>query len=82
MVICPPKLTPHCKELKRKRLDENKNVMETAFVAEFNNSNGPNKARAALHAWAQGFFRIRKNNNRSRFYGRFIIFLINEICPK
>ncbi|MCO6491584.1 MAG: DUF4956 domain-containing protein [Phaeodactylibacter sp.] len=40
---------PHCKELEMKRLDENKDFMEAAFVAEFHNFNDLNKARAALH---------------------------------
>ena len=42
-------IMPHCKELEMKRLDENKNYMEAAFVAEFNNFNDLNKARSALH---------------------------------
>ena len=42
-------IMPHCKELEMKRLDENKNYMEAAFVAEFNNFGDLNKARAALH---------------------------------
>lgn len=42
-------IMPHCKELEMKRLDENKNFIEAAFVAEFNNFNDMNKARAALH---------------------------------
>ena len=36
-------------KLEMKRLDENKNYLEAAFVAEFNNFNDLNKARAALH---------------------------------
>ena len=42
-------IMPHCKELEMKRLDENKNYMEAAFVAEFRNFNDLNKARSALH---------------------------------
>ncbi|MCO6477751.1 MAG: hypothetical protein J5I94_14060, partial [Phaeodactylibacter sp.] len=42
-------IMPHCKELEMKRLDENKNYMEAAFVAEFNNFSDLNKARSALH---------------------------------
>ena len=42
-------IMPHCKELEMKRLDENKNYMEAAFVAEFNNFKDLNKARSALH---------------------------------
>lgn len=42
-------IMPHCKELEMKRLDENKNYMEAAFVAEFNNFKDLNKARTALH---------------------------------
>lgn len=42
-------IMPHCKELEMKRLDENKNYLEAAFVAQFNNFTDLNKARTALH---------------------------------
>ncbi|MCB0599343.1 MAG: hypothetical protein KDD28_35055, partial [Phaeodactylibacter sp.] len=42
-------IMPHCKELEMKRLDENKNYMEAAFVAEFRNFKDLNNARSALH---------------------------------
>ena len=41
-------ITPFCKELEIKRLDENKNFMEASFLVEFNDISELNKTRNAL----------------------------------
>ena len=42
-------ITPFCKDLELKRLDENGDFMEASFLVEFNNFKDLNQARDALH---------------------------------